>query len=234
MLTLTRRLQAAADAVPLNCRFADVGTDHARLPVWLLLQGRITGAIATDLRPGPLARAAATAADFGQREGVDLRLCDGLTGLSPHEANCITITGMGGETIRSILAAAPWTKTGTRLILQPQSAQEQLRQWLLEAGYRVEQERCLLEEGHWYSLLTVTGGEDTPLTPAEALMGRPDRWAAGDPWGRYLLHQTERLSRQWEGLMQASEPDEARLIQLSELLETLQTWLEEYPIEEEL
>ena len=62
---LTPRLRSVAELVPRGARFADVGTDHAYLPVWLLQQGRITGAVASDLRPGPLERARGTAEKYG-------------------------------------------------------------------------------------------------------------------------------------------------------------------------
>jgi tRNA (adenine22-N1)-methyltransferase len=144
-LRLTPRLQAAADYVPVQCRFADIGTDHAYLPVWLLQQGRITRAIAADLRRGPLDHARETAQVYGLTECMDFRLSDGLARFAPHEADCIVIAGMGGEAVRSILEAAPWTRTDTRLILQPQSNLPRLRRWLAESGYCICQERCVLD-----------------------------------------------------------------------------------------
>ena len=73
---LTPRLRSVAELVPRGARFADVGTDHAYLPVWLLQQGRITGAVASDLRPGPLERARGTAEKYGLTGRMDFRLCD--------------------------------------------------------------------------------------------------------------------------------------------------------------
>ena len=78
---LTPRLRSVAELVPRGARFADVGTDHAYLPVWLLQQGRITGAVASDLRPGPLERARGTAEKYGLTGRMDFRLCDGLSGI---------------------------------------------------------------------------------------------------------------------------------------------------------
>lgn len=69
---LTPRLRSVAELVPRGARFADVGTDHAYLPVWLLQQGRITGAVASDLRPGPLERARGTAEKYGLTDGLPL------------------------------------------------------------------------------------------------------------------------------------------------------------------
>ena len=138
---LTPRLRSVAELVPRGARFADVGTDHAYLPVWLLQQGRITGAVASDLRPGPLERARGTAEKYGLTGRMDFRLCDGLSGIQPDEVNTIAIAGMGGETIAAILAAAPWTwERECLLLLQPMSAQPFLRRWLQAHGYTIRRE----------------------------------------------------------------------------------------------
>ena len=123
-MELTPRLRSVAQLVPQGAKFADIGTDHAYLPVWLLQRGIITKALACDLRQGPLDRARATAEKYGLTEQMDFRLCDGLAGVRPGEADTIAIAGMGGETIAAILSAAPWTwREDCLLLLQPMSAQ---------------------------------------------------------------------------------------------------------------
>ena len=108
-MELSPRLQAIAEQVPQGAHLADVGTDHGYLPVWLLRDGRINSAIAADLREGPLNRARETARRFNVEEQISFRLCDGLSAIRPEETDTVTIAGMGGETIISILEAAPWT-----------------------------------------------------------------------------------------------------------------------------
>lgn len=124
---LSPRLRSVAELVPRGARFADVGTDHAYLPVWLLQQGRITGSGLGS---------AAGAAGAGQGHGGEIRpdrpdglpLVRRLSGIQPDEVNTIAIAGMGGETIAAILAAAPWTwERECLLLLQPMSAQPFLR-----------------------------------------------------------------------------------------------------------
>ena len=145
-MELSPRLRSVAGLVPPGARFADVGTDHAYLPVWLLQQGIIEHALVSDLRPGPLDRARSTAARYGLAERMEFRLCDGLSGIAPAEADTIAIAGMGGETIAAILAAAPWVREqGCLLLLQPMSAQSALRPWLQRQGYRIEREHLSRE-----------------------------------------------------------------------------------------
>ena len=125
-LELTPRLQLLADWVRPGAKLADVGTDHAYLPVWLLLHHRVEHAIASDLRQGPLERARQTGRAW-QVHDLDLRLGDGLSGISPDEADTVVIAGMGGEHIAAILAAAPWTRDGCHtMLLQPMTRAQEL------------------------------------------------------------------------------------------------------------
>lgn len=158
-LELTPRLRLLADWVPPGARIADVGTDHAYLPVWLRLHGRVAFAIACDLREGPLARARETGRIWGA-EGVDYRLGNGLAVVSPEEADTVVIAGMGGENIASILARAPWTADGAHtLLLQPQTRAEALRAFLAENGYAIRREALVEDRGTLYPVLEAGGGE---------------------------------------------------------------------------
>ena len=56
-MQLSLRLTAIADMVTEGNRLVDVGCDHGYLPVYLLLNNKIPGAIAMDVRKGPLSRA---------------------------------------------------------------------------------------------------------------------------------------------------------------------------------
>ena len=185
-MELTPRLQAIADQVPQGSRLADVGTDHGYLPVWLLNNGRIESAIAADLRERPLNRARDTAHRFGATAQISFRLCDGLSAIGPEEVDTVPIAGMGGETIISILDAAPWTKEGTMLLLQPMTGFAELRRWLQGNGYQIVKECIVCEGKRLYSILTVHGGEMPPLTLAEQWAGLQNR----DPLRREFLAMT--------------------------------------------
>lgn len=197
-LQLQPRLQLLADMVPQGCRLADIGTDHGYLPVWLLQRGRIQSAIATDIGSEPLAHARRTAAEYGV-EGLSFRLCDGLAGIAPEEADTVVIAGMGGETIIAILSAAAWTKDGAHtLLLQPMTKTADLRKWLAVNEYRFTEERLVWDKNYLYPVLRVTGGECPQLTELQALTGV---LLADDPlYGEYLTQHKEKLRRAAEGL----------------------------------
>lgn len=216
-LHLTPRLQAIADRVPAGSRLADIGTDHAYLPVWLLLNGVVDRAIAADLRPGPLERARETAQRYGVEERVDLRLCDGLSSIRAEEVDVIAIAGMGGDTIQAILTADPWAREKT-LLLQPMTGHPELRRWLGEQGYTIRQEQIAQEGKRLYSVWEVTAGEMPALSPGALWAGAQ----SGDPLrGEYLDHMAEKVRRALEGHRAAAQPDEAELETLQAVLDDL-------------
>ena len=203
-LLIQPRLEMIARLVPPGARLADVGTDHGYLPVWLLQNGKINSAIASDVRPDPLRHARTTAELYGFADQIDFRLCDGLDGISPEETDTVVLAGMGGETIATILSAAKWTLTGkVTLLLQPMSKAEFLRKWLPENGYTFVGERLVWDKDYLYPIFCVTGGASQMLAP-ECQYGGV--MLADDPlYDDYLSQQIRRLETAINGLSQASD-----------------------------
>ena len=159
MISLSIRLSVIADMVPSCSVLADVGTDHGYLPVWLLQQGRVKHVFASDIHQGPLRKATETAELYGVSEWMETILADGLQFPNADQAEVITICGMGGETMISILDAAPWTVAQRRrLILQPQSKLAELERWLRENKFAIEDARLCIDGGIRYLALSVLGG----------------------------------------------------------------------------
>lgn len=207
-MVLSSRLAAVAALVPSGARLADIGTDHAYLPVSLLLEGRIDHAIAADVRKGPLDHARRTAEEYGVENQLDFRLCDGLAGIRADECDTITIAGMGGETIAGILSRAEWAREGKRLILQPQSTQEVLRDFLSRNGWKIFSESIVREGERWYPVLLVGGGEMPLLSPGEAMAGRPESWLVQPERVDYLYWLLRRTQRQLEGLERSARAED--------------------------
>ena len=224
---LSPRLSLLADWVEQDARIADVGTDHGLLPVRLILDGRVASAIASDLRKGPLDRARETARSFGVSDRIDFRLCNGLSGITPEEADTVLIAGLGGENIADILAAAPWTRDGKhRLLLQPMSRAEMLRAFLAESGYRITEEALVRDRGILYPVLKVSAGEMT-LTPGRRYGGA---LLEHDPLeGEYLTEKIIRLQNAVGGLNRSVDPeDREKADRLREVLTELLTMKEEW------
>ena len=143
-----------ADMTREGSRLADIGTDHAYLPIELCLSGKIPSAIACDINPMPLRSAEENIARFGLSDIIQTRLSDGLDRVAPDEADDIVIAGMGGELIRDILSAEEWIKDGSKLfILQPMTHHSDLIKWLFENGFEIVCQRAVTDSGKPYTAL---------------------------------------------------------------------------------
>lgn len=209
-LTLSPRLGLIAGLVEQGSVVADVGTDHGYVPVWLLQNGIVTHAVATDIHAGPLARAKQIAANYGLLQSIRLVLCDGLQGVSPHEVDTVVIAGMGGETMISILEAAPWTRTDTRLILQPQSKQPELRAWLYDHGYRITGEHLVWDAGKLYAVLTAQSGTESMPDTAALYAGEAKLHSNKQLLHSYLEREGQKLAGLAEKLANSKREEDVR------------------------
>ena len=228
-MELSPRLAAIAGRVPPGSRLADIGTDHAYLPAYLILEGTISSAVASDVNRGPLDRGRETARLAGVEEKIDFRLSDGLKGLGEDEADVIVIAGMGGELISRILSDAPWTK-GKLLLLQPMIAQPELRRWLNGNDYRIERETVVREGQKLYVILTVRGGADEPYSIGELWAGRQRRGESVPLRLDYLEDLLRRRRKALAGMERGSVSSEALenertlIAQLEQLREEWISW----------
>ena len=204
---LPPRLAAIAALVPHGGVLADVGTDHALLPLWLLRRGIIPSAIATDIHEGPLLR---TRAALGDMPDLRLVLCDGLDGVSSGEVDTVVIAGLGGDNMADILSRAPWCRESRTILLQPMSKAEILRHALHRMGYRIEREQLVEDNHHVYPILLVRGGEDAAYSEAEYYTGRFTFLRADPLFPTHLERQMRRISAGLEGLEKAGREEEAK------------------------
>ena len=145
------RLRTAAELVRQGAVFADIGTDHAYLPVFLCETERITRAVAADIGEGPLAVAEEHIKAHGLSHRIRTHLADGLAGLENEGLTDVAICGMGGELIAQILAAAPFLRNeGIRLILQPMTHAADLRYYLAKEGFAITEERLAKAAGKYH------------------------------------------------------------------------------------
>jgi tRNA (adenine22-N1)-methyltransferase len=144
---LDARLLAVSKYVRRGAYVCDVGTDHAYLPVYLVLTGRVAHALASDINEGPVMRARQSVARYHVSDKIEVMLADGLRGADKYPVTDIVIAGMGGELIASIINAAEWTRDKKyRLILQPMTHAEILRGYLVEKGYSIIDEEIVTEQ----------------------------------------------------------------------------------------
>ena len=156
MMELSKRLQAVADLVTADYKLADIGTDHAYIPICLIQQKKIAEAVALDVNEGPLQRAEEHIRENGLEAEIETRLSNGFQALQPGEVQSAVIAGMGGGLVIRILTEG--TEVVRKLeecILQPQSEIEKVRAFLLEKGYEFLEEDMVCEDGKYYPMMKV-------------------------------------------------------------------------------
>jgi len=171
--SLDKRLLSCADYVRAGAVFADIGTDHGYLPIFLLKAGRIKFAYLSDVNRGPLSSAERNVRAECLSGKCEFILADGAASLADKGITDYAICGMGGELIARIIEDAPHLmNTGTRLILQPMTKQEHLRRYLAAAGFAVLDERFSYDSGKYYvTLLAEYTGECREISDTEAELG---------------------------------------------------------------
>lgn len=153
---LSNRLLACAQEITPLAKIADIGTDHAYIPIWLALKERISHALACDIRIGPLQNAKKNIENFNLSEIIETRLSDGLENISETEADEIIIAGMGGNMITNILEKCSWkNKYQKKFILQPMKYENKLRKYLASNGYEIKSEKAVICSGKIYSVMIV-------------------------------------------------------------------------------
>ena len=177
---LSKRLSAAAEMVRAGAVVADVGTDHAYVPIALCLSGRAARAVASDVNEGPLDRAKENIAARGLSDRIDTVLCDGLSSIEAYHPTDVLILGMGGELIARILTDAPFVKArGIRLILQPMTHPEAVRATLCEHGFTIVEETLVLEEKIYQIFCAEYTGEREEYSALELLVGKQNLQRGG-------------------------------------------------------
>ncbi len=214
-----QRLCAAAELVRQRAVFADIGTDHALLPVFLCKIGRVRRAVASDINVGPLAAARTQVEKEGLSHMVKLVLTDGLSGLSREGLTDIAICGMGGELIVSILDRAPFVKKkGVRLILQPMTHVSDLRYYLAAEGFRIVEERTASSKGKCYFCFAAEyTGERYELSRTEAAFGRRETRGVSDALLSLVAKEKRAVEKKCRGLRKGGIPDAREEVYLSEL-----------------
>lgn len=207
---LDARLAAAAAWVRPGGVAADIGCDHGKLAVYLAVTGVCRRVIAADLRPGPLARAAALCEAFACGDRVECRLGDGLAVLAPGEAQDIVIAGVSGVTAAEMVGAAPFPlAAGMRFVFVPPTKHGALRDFLWRHGFSLVGETPVLAAGRAYTALCAeyTGTVRVPSLYECAVGLTPREGAAAKAYLLRVASQTEKYAR--------GEKDQNRYLELA-------------------
>ena len=128
-----------------------------------------------DVGKGPLERAREHICRYHMQNYIETRLCDGLSGISVGEGDTLVIAGMGGPLMEKILSDNPEVRDSFQeLILQPQSDIPHFRHFLMSNGYRITEEKMILEDGKFYPMMKAIRDQkrNESWTPLEEMFGK--------------------------------------------------------------
>ncbi|MCT0456461.1 SAM-dependent methyltransferase [Lactococcus cremoris subsp. cremoris IBB477] len=174
-IKLSKRLKAVADYVDKGARLADIGSDHAYLPTYLVQKNEVEFAVAGEVVKGPFEIAKNHVAQANLKENIQVRLANGLAAIeNVDKIDTIVIAGMGGILISEILEAGKGKLSSVkRLILQANNHGDTLRHWLIEHQFVIKAEQILLEAGKFYEIIVAepTTNENPVLSANDLLFG---------------------------------------------------------------
>ncbi len=170
---ISKRLLKCAKMVTSKGNIADVGTDHAYLPIYLALTNKISHAIACDIHKEPLNNAKSNVKLFNLENAVEVRQSDGLKNISSSEADTVVIAGMGGNLIAKILKDCKWeNKKDKEFIFQPMKYENNLRVYLSKMGYEIKKEIAVKCSGKVYTVIKANyTAQPYELTPTQVYIG---------------------------------------------------------------
>ena len=198
---------------------ADIGTEHAYIPIYLIQHNLADHVIASDVRKGPVNTARDNIEKNGLSNKIEVRLGSGLSVLKNDEADTIIIAGMGGQLISEIIEAEIIISRNCKLVLQPMNAQYELRKYLLENNFKITNEDIAVEGFKVYNIMNVESGyQEKFKTDFEYQI---PKYLAGHKYFKNLLDKKRReFTKVIKGLKNSKDTD-------MEKLGLYEYWLEE-------
>lgn len=233
--TLSPRLNKISELINDSDVTADIGTDHAYLPVSLVYRGKAKYVIASDIKTGPLKRAESTVKKYDMSDFISLRQGAGLETISlADNVDTIVIAGMGGLVISSILENSPEVlNRADKIILQPMTMVPELRDYLYKSSFKNIKEFLAAEENKIYNIISAEPGKDKyeELAPVELFLGRSLINEQPEYFSAYINRQKNKVQNIIEGLSKSAEPENIKKISyyknlLSDIEKIITDWEE--------
>ena len=206
-IPLSKRLLACCEYVTPGSRVADIGCDHGYTGIYLLWHDLANSVIAADINELPLQSAVKNAEKFQVRDRISFYLSNGVQNV-PRDFDTMICSGMGADTMISILEAAPWLKQEHyKLILQCQSKIPMLRDFLSNNGWHIQREKALRDGRFLYTVMEIYyDPAQPPLTPGQIYFS-PALYCEPSPYSKeYYDDVVFRLRRAIQGRGENADP----------------------------
>lgn len=225
---LSIRLEKVAGMIEKEKVVADIGTDHAFIPIYLLINGMCEKAIATDINRGPLKKAETNIAKYEFSNKIELRLGGGLTPIKPSEADCAIVAGMGAYVIKDIIEdGIKVFKSLKYIVLQPVQYSEVLREYIYSCGYNILDEDLCKEDGKFYEVIKLSYGENKAdkdpmyFEVSESLIEK--RHPLIKEYIEFKLNKFEKI---YTSIIENSNAAEARKLEVKQKVDSLKELME--------
>ena len=222
---LDERLSLVYDMYDPCVLAADIGTDHGQLASALLRSGRCERMILTDISASALSHARAEMIRCRLMPRVSLRLGDGF---APLEEACqmISVTGMGGRTIRDILMQGAGKLRGASLVLSAHTDLPLVRRAVMDIGYHLDREEPCFAAGRFYLVLRARPGQEL-LTNNQLCLGVRLQESGSPLLMAWYARRIAVLEARMAGLVTASVPDKILMAETRKDIEVYRKWMEE-------
>ena len=211
-IKLDARLSAVASMVRENSRVADIGTDHGYLLAWLIQNGISPGGIAADINKGPLENARKTVSEAGIADKVELVLSDGLKNIDENSCDDIVIAGMGGNLIADILSDCQWIyNPDLRIIAQPMSHGEVLREFYINNGFEILEERTASDGKRIYCVISAANTGERPQKDISYIYLGKLTDNKDETTNKYIKKILTALEKKYSALINAGKEDASSL-----------------------
>lgn len=191
-----------AEYVEEGAVLADIGSDHAYLPTYLVKKGVVKKAIAGEVVQGPYDSAVKNVRREKVEGKITVRLANGLQAIQKDDGvDTITIAGMGGPLIAKILDEGKTLLSSVRrLVTQPNIHAQAIRQWAVANEWKIIDEKILKEDQKIYEIVVLEKGREK-YEEIELLLG-PVLMKEKNP----VFHEKwQREMNQWQQILKSLE-----------------------------
>lgn len=219
-MELYGRLKKIAELTRGSSVLADVGCDHGYIPIYCIQKGYCKRAIAMDINRGPLDRCYKNIVKYKLENCIETRLSDGIEMLSSGEADTVVIAGMGGLLIRDILSSGYKNiKDGTNFILQPMLAPFELKEYLYENCFIIENEYVVRDDNKYYNIIKAKKADlKHDYTYSDLLIGKNLKINSPDVFDDYINHKISVAQKIKKGLENSKNCDIEQLENINKQL----------------
>ncbi len=217
-MKLTPRLKTIADMVEYR-KAADIGTDHGKIPVYLIKNNICDQVIACDINEGPVSACRKNVKKYSFEERIKTRLCDGIRGIEINECDSVIIAGMGGELISKIIDDSFEKSIKFKeIIIQPMSGIDKLRCYLAEKGFKIIDEKIIIEKDKVYNIIKILYDKPYKISFREMYINDKILNCDNKYVNMYLTKTIKQLRNKMKGVSETEKNSFKELISYLEVL----------------